>query len=69
VIQSVSDILLLKNKAVAGFYNLSATGPGAYTIDANNIFHVIEANSSLTPLHAVSNTAEVTIQVHISLWI
>ncbi|CAE6422435.1 unnamed protein product [Rhizoctonia solani] len=47
---------------LAGVYNLTSTGPGAYTIDAANLFRVVEADSSLTDIYADIDSTEIKIQ-------
>ncbi|CAE6517535.1 unnamed protein product [Rhizoctonia solani] len=47
---------------LAGVYNLTSTGVGAYTVDAANLFRVVEADSSLTDIYADVSAAEVRVQ-------
>ncbi|CAE6448892.1 unnamed protein product [Rhizoctonia solani] len=47
---------------LAGVYNLTSTGVGAYTVDAANLFRVVEADSSLTDIYADVVAAEVKVQ-------
>ncbi|KAG9098536.1 hypothetical protein FRC06_006243 [Ceratobasidium sp. 370] len=37
---------------LAGVYNLTSTGAGAYTVDAANLFRVVEADKSLSDIYA-----------------
>ncbi|CAE6526722.1 unnamed protein product [Rhizoctonia solani] len=47
---------------LAGVYNLTSTGTGAYTVDAANLFRVVESDSSLTDIYADVVAAEVKVQ-------
>ncbi|CCO36875.1 Peptidyl-Lys metalloendopeptidase Short=MEP [Rhizoctonia solani AG-1 IB] len=47
---------------IAGVYNLTSTGVGAYTVDAANLFRVVEADSSLTDIYADVVAAKVKVQ-------
>ncbi|CAE6509038.1 unnamed protein product [Rhizoctonia solani] len=47
---------------LAGVYNLTMTGAGAYTVDAANLFRVVEADSSLTDIYADVVAAEVKVE-------
>ena len=58
-----SDDFRLTSASVAGVYNLTTTGAGAYTVDAANLFRVVESDSSLTDLYADVVAAEVKVQV------
>lgn len=48
---------------VAGVYNLTSTGAGAYTIDAANLFRVVEADKTLTDIYANLETTNVNVKV------
>lgn len=47
---------------LAGVYNLTSTGAGAYTVDAANLFRVVEADSSLTDVYADIIPAQVNVK-------
>ncbi|CAE6379643.1 unnamed protein product [Rhizoctonia solani] len=47
---------------LAGVYNLTLTGIGAYTVDAANLFRVVEANGTLTDIYAEIITAKIRVQ-------
>ncbi|KAG8741932.1 hypothetical protein FRC11_014576 [Ceratobasidium sp. 423] len=47
---------------LAGVYNLTSTGAGAYTVDAANLFRIVEADSSLTDIYADVVAAEVQVK-------
>ncbi|KAF8754729.1 Lysine-specific metallo-endopeptidase [Rhizoctonia solani] len=47
---------------LAGVYNLTLTGTGTYTVDAANLFRVVEGNNTLTDIYADIITAKVKIQ-------
>lgn len=52
---------------VAGVYNLTSTGAGAYTLDAANLFRVVEANNTLTDIYADLVPAAVNVKVYMRL--
>ncbi|CAE6469544.1 unnamed protein product [Rhizoctonia solani] len=47
---------------LAGVYNLTLTGIGAYTVNAANLFRVVEADNTLTDIYADVVTAKVQVQ-------
>ncbi|KAG8741424.1 hypothetical protein FRC10_002871 [Ceratobasidium sp. 414] len=47
---------------LAGVYNLTSTGAGAYTLDAANLFRVVEADNSLSDIYAHLVPATVNIK-------
>ncbi|QRV93188.1 peptidyl-Lys metalloendopeptidase [Ceratobasidium sp. AG-Ba] len=47
---------------LAGVYNLTSTGAGAYTFDAANLFRVVDANGALSDIYANLETAKVDVK-------
>ncbi|KAG8679545.1 hypothetical protein FRC09_018902, partial [Ceratobasidium sp. 395] len=47
---------------LAGVYNLTSTGVGAYTLDAANLFRAVGANGTLTDVYAALEPAKVDIK-------
>ncbi|KAG8789538.1 hypothetical protein FRC12_013387 [Ceratobasidium sp. 428] len=47
---------------LAGVYNLTATGAGAYTVDAANLFRIVENDKSLSDIYATHVPASVDIK-------
>ncbi|KAG9126741.1 hypothetical protein FRC07_002148, partial [Ceratobasidium sp. 392] len=47
---------------LAGVYNLTLTGVGAYTLDAANLFHVVGADGTLTDIYANLQPAKLNVK-------
>lgn len=43
-------------------YNLTLSGEGQYDIEANNLFHVVDANNAIVPVYAEAEAHSAKVQ-------